>query len=93
MTIGICTVEIFIPRAQSLKDKRQTLRSVMDRLRHRHNVSVAEVEHQDLWQRAGIAIAAVGSSQKIIDAMFSTILDELDTALPGQVTRHQVEYL
>ncbi len=93
MVIGICTIELFIPAARSLKDKRQVLRRVMDRLRHRHNVSISEVEHQDLWQRAGIALAAVGPSRRTIDAMFETILDEIDQDQPGLVTRHEVEFV
>ena len=93
MIIGICTIEILIPGARSLKEKRHVLRSILDRLRHRHNVSVADVEHQELWQRAGLAIAAVGTSQKTIDAMFETILGEIEKTLPGQITRHAVEFV
>jgi hypothetical protein len=93
VVIGICTIEIVIPGARSLKDKRRTLRSILDRLRHRHNVSVSEVEHQDLWQRAGLAIAAVSSSQKSIDAMFESILEEIEAALPGYITHRQVEFI
>lgn len=91
MTVGICTLELHIPYARSLKDKRQVLRSLIDRLR-RHNVSVAEVAHQDLWQRAGIAIAAVGSTRHPLDAMFQGILDEIETALPGHLVQHDLEF-
>jgi uncharacterized protein YlxP (DUF503 family) len=91
VTVGICTLELHIPYARSLKDKRQVLRSLIDRLR-RHNVSVAEVAHQDLWQRAGIAIAAVGSTRHPLDAMFQGILDEIETALPGHLVQHDLEF-
>jgi uncharacterized protein YlxP (DUF503 family) len=93
VTVGICTFELVIPGARSLKEKRQALRGLIDRLRHRHNVSVAEVAHQDLWQRAGVAVAAVSSSQKTIDRMFEGILREIELSFPGQVTRHEVEYV
>ncbi len=93
MVIGVCTIELVIPDARSLKDKRKVLRSVVDRLRHRHNVSVSEVEHQDLWQRAGIALAAVGPSQKVLDAMFEGILGEIERDLPGFMSNHQIEFL
>ena len=92
MTVGVCTIELFIPHARSLKDKRQVLRSLIDRTR-RHNVSVAEVSHQDVWQRAGIAIAAVASAQPPLDAMFQGILGEIEAALPGHVLHHEVEFL
>lgn len=93
MTIGICTIEIIFPGARSLKDKRHDLRSVLDRLRRRHNVSVSEVAHQDLWQRSGLAVAAVSTSRQSLESTFQTILEEIDAALPGQVTRHQVEFM
>ena len=92
MIVGICTVELYIPYAHSLKDKRQVLRSLLERMR-RHNVSVAEVAHQDLWQRAGIAIAAVGSSQKPLDAMFQGILGEIESTLPGHIVQHDVDFI
>jgi uncharacterized protein YlxP (DUF503 family) len=92
VTIGLCTIELFIPAAQSLKDKRRVLKSLIQRLRNRHNISVAEVEHQDLWQRSGIAIAAVASSQKPIDALFQGILREIESALPGHIVNHDVDF-
>jgi len=93
VTVGICTIELFLPDAQSLKDKRRILKSLLQRIRNRHNVSVAEVEHQDLWQRAGIAVAAVASAQKPIDAMLQAILGEIESSLPGHIVSHDVEFL
>ena len=93
MTVGIFTVEIFIPEARSLKDKRQVLRGLVERLRRRHNVSVAEVAHQDLWQRAGLAIVAVAAAQKPIDAMFQGLLDEIEREIPGHIISHEVEFI
>ncbi|MBI3449645.1 MAG: DUF503 domain-containing protein [Acidobacteria bacterium] len=93
MTVGVCTIELFIPAARSLKDKRQVVKSVVARLRNRHNVSIAEVGHQDLWQRAAIAIAAVASSQKPLDATFQTILNEIEASLPGHIVSHDIQFL
>jgi len=69
------------------------VRSVVARLRNRHNVSIAEVEHQALWQRAGIAIAAVASSQKPLDAAFQAILNEIEASLPGHIVSHDIQFL
>ena len=52
MVIGLLMLDLHFPGARSLKDKRQALRSLETRIRNRFNVSLAEVEHQDLWQRA-----------------------------------------
>jgi uncharacterized protein YlxP (DUF503 family) len=92
VTVAVCTIELFIPHARSLKDKRQVLRSILDRLR-KHNVSVAEVDHQDLWQRSEIAIAAVAASARPLEAMFQGILGEIESSLPGHVVGHEVQFL
>ena len=57
--VGLCTVELFLPESQSLKDKRQVLLSLKDRLREKFNLSVAEVDGQDLWQKAVLARAVI----------------------------------
>ena len=62
MFIGLARFDIHIPHSGSLKAKRQVLRPVVERLRKGLNVSVAEVEHQDLWQRATLGIGCVSAS-------------------------------
>ncbi len=52
MPVGLLTLELHIPDAQSLKDKRQVLRSLKDKLRRQFNVAVAELDHHDVWQRS-----------------------------------------
>ncbi len=59
MVIGLLTVELQIPASQSLKNKRQVVRSLISRLRQEFNVSVAEVDHQDSWQLCTLAVACV----------------------------------
>jgi uncharacterized protein YlxP (DUF503 family) len=93
MVIGCCQMELHLPACTSLKDKRRVLASLRDRLRNRHNVSFAEVEHQDLWQRAGLALAAVSSHQEQLEKMFSTIRTEIEGAIPGYVIACDIEYL
>jgi uncharacterized protein len=62
MFIAIARFEFFIPDSRSLKDKRQVLRSVIQTTRNRFNVSIAEVEYQDLWQRAAVGVSCVAES-------------------------------
>ena len=62
MYVGLARFEIFIPYSGSLKAKRQVLRPVVDRVRKQLNVSVAEIDHQDLWQRAALGVACVSGS-------------------------------
>jgi uncharacterized protein YlxP (DUF503 family) len=62
MFIAVGRFEFFIPESRSLKDKRQVLRSVIQTVRNKFNVSIAEVEYQDLWQRAAVGISCVAES-------------------------------
>lgn len=69
MFAAIQTWDLHLEGCQSLKDKRSVLQSLKAELRKKLNVSVAEVGHQDLWQRAGLACAAVGSDRRVVDEM------------------------
>ncbi len=62
MFIGIGRFELFIPASGSLKDKRHVLRSVIQTVSNKFNVSIAEVEFQDLWQRAALGVSCVSES-------------------------------
>ncbi len=73
MPIAILTLEIRIEGAQSLKDKRQVLRSLKDKLRVGFNVSVAELEQTDLWQRATLGIAGISSSRDYLAGLMQKV--------------------
>jgi uncharacterized protein YlxP (DUF503 family) len=92
MSIGLLSVDLFLPGASSLKDKRMVLRRLKDRLRG-SNVSIAEVAHQDLWQRAGLAVVAVASDKSVVERMLESALSEIERLEPDAVTRAEVEYL
>lgn len=61
MSVALCNLTLRLPENASLKGKRQVIKSIQQRLHNRFNVSVAEVEHNDLWQLAGIAVCAVSN--------------------------------
>jgi uncharacterized protein YlxP (DUF503 family) len=92
LVVALLTVEMHLPASQSLKDKRMVLRRLKDRLKT-FNVSVAEVAHQDLWQRAGIAVATVATDDEMAGRTLSSALHEIERLEPGLVTRQQMEYL
>jgi uncharacterized protein YlxP (DUF503 family) len=92
VTIALLSLEFYLPLSRSLKDKRMVLRRVKDRL-GAFNVAVAEVAHQDLWQRAGLGVVTVASSDEMADQTVAAVLQEIERLEPGLVTRHQVEYL
>ena len=64
MVVGVRRWELFLPASQSLKDKRRIVKSLKDRLRAKFQVSAAEVDHQDLWQRAALAAAIVSGDAR-----------------------------
>lgn len=78
--------------SQSLKEKRMVLRRLKDRL-GAMNVAVAEVAHQDVWQRAGLGIVTVASADKVAEETLNSALREIERLEPGLVTRTQIEYL
>ena len=63
MFVGALILELYLPQCRSLKDKRQVIKSVMDRTRQRFNVAVAEVGKNDLWQAATLGVACVSNSE------------------------------
>jgi hypothetical protein len=92
MIIALLSVELHIPHSHSLKEKRMVLRRVKDRLQ-KFNVAVAEVEHHDLWQRAGLAVVAVSTTTEHVERELAAAADEIDRVEPGLVTRTEIEFL
>jgi uncharacterized protein len=93
MPIGLLTLDINIPESRSLKDKRQVLRSLKDRLRHRFNVAVAELEHQDVWQRAVIGVVTLGDQPAFVEQSLRAVLEDSELQLGRYLVDHQLEIL
>jgi uncharacterized protein len=77
MPIAKMTVEVSIAHAQSLKDRRQVVRSMKDTLRHGFNVSVAELDDAALWNRATLGVVAISGSQAYLDGQMREVDDAL----------------
>src|SRR3954470_23685166 len=93
MFVAVARVTLEIPQAGSLKAKRQVLRRVSDRVKARFNVSVAEVDDQDLWQRATLAIAVVGDDQRHVNEMMDKILQYVEDMYVAPVSDRQMEII
>jgi uncharacterized protein YlxP (DUF503 family) len=65
--------DLHVSQSRSLKAKRAAIRPIVDGLRHRFPVSVAEVDHQDQWQRAGIGVAVIGSSETQVREVLASV--------------------
>ena len=92
MPLGVLTLEIQIPYSHSLKEKRAVLLKVRDRLRGRFNVAVAELDHQDVWQRATLGIVSISDSQKYLEGLFQQVLAETERILGDDVADHNLEF-
>ena len=75
MIVGVLHIELHLPMALSLKDKRSVLKSLKDQLHHRFNVSVADVEPNTKWQRAALGIAGVGSDRQAVEGCLRQITE------------------
>lgn len=73
MAIAFLTIEIRIEGAASLKDKRQVLRAMKDRLRAKFNVAVSELDPSDLWQRATIGVVSISGSRDYLDGLMANV--------------------
>jgi len=91
--VGVLTMELRLENAHSLKDKRQVVRSLKDRLRAKFNVAVAEIDCQDLWQRAVIAAVTVSNDHEFAEKVLRSVEEEAASLLGGELAETSVEWL
>ncbi len=91
--VGVLTLELRLGNSHSLKDKRQVVKSLKDRLRNRFNVSVAEIEYQDLWQRAAVAAVTVSSDHGQAERVLQSVEQEAVSMLGPDLAEVTVEWL
>jgi uncharacterized protein len=92
MPVGLLTIEIQLPYSHSLKEKRAVLQKLLSRLRTRFNVSVAELDHQDVWQRATVGVVSVSGSQPLLESLLQQVLAESEKTLGQDVVQYNVDY-
>ena len=91
--IGYLEMEIQIPYAHSLKEKRAVVKRIVERLKGKFNVSVSEIGEQDKWQRSRIAVVTVGTSSKVVDATLEKSVEFVEELFPGFLVGYQKELL
>jgi uncharacterized protein YlxP (DUF503 family) len=92
-SIGVLTLELSLPDAHSLKDKRQVVKSLKDRLRVRFNVAVAEIGYQDVWQRSLISAVTVSSDHTNADQVLQSVERDAASVLGGLLVGSSVEWI
>ena len=91
--LGLCTIELFIADSRSLKDKRKVLLSLKDKLQQKFNLSVAEVEEQDMWQKAVLALACVANDSRHVNQVLDQALNLIRSNPAVAVVQSRVELL
>jgi uncharacterized protein YlxP (DUF503 family) len=91
--VALGLVELHLPDVDSLKGKRHVLKGLKEKVRARFEVSVAEVDHQDVWQRATLAIAYVSADARHANTVISKAMDFIEDNVAGRVLDTSVEIL
>jgi len=93
MPVGLLTLEIYIPDARSLKDKRQVLRSLKDRLRRQFNIAIAELDHQETWQRALVGVVSISADTRHLEDSLEKVANESERLLGRDLVGSAIEVL
>jgi len=91
--IGVASLELHVPEARSLKGKRSHTRSLIERIRNRHQVLVIESQHQDLYQRAGVSICAMSTDYADLEARLQRVSKTVDSTWSGNILSWEVEII
>lgn len=91
--VGVLTMELRIEHAHSLKEKRHVVKSLKERLRHRHNISIAEIDYQDVWQSALLAAVTVSSSRGLAGQILEAVERDAVNEVGGMLISAGIEWL
>ncbi len=92
MPIGVLEIDLYIPHSSSLKEKRYVLRSIKDRVK-KFNVSVAEIDAQDLWQRSKLMVAVVSNDSSIANSILSKVIGTIEQEKRVHVLDYTLRFL
>jgi len=93
MVLGVCTIDIYIPGVNSLKGKRGVLKSVIHRVRNKFNVSICELDKQELWKQATLGLACISNDRDMLHRIFSEVEKFIDSNGELQITDFKVQIM
>ncbi len=94
MNVGICKINLRLPENMSLKGKRHVLKSIINRVRNKFNVSVAEVDNHDRWQLASIGICCVSNDKRYTNEVLSKVVDfVVNSRFDVEILDYEIELL
>jgi uncharacterized protein YlxP (DUF503 family) len=93
MVVGVLTVDLLITDSNSLKDKRQVVKSLLDVIRNRYNISAAELGSLDVWRRSEIGFACISNDRDVANSLLNKILDDIERNCRVSVADCRIEFL
>ncbi|WP_326908781.1 DUF503 domain-containing protein [Sedimentibacter sp. MB31-C6] len=78
MIVGTCEIELLIFESNSLKEKRHVIKSIIERIKSRFNVSIAEIDYHELWNRSLLGVAVVSNKKSICESSISKVIEFID---------------
>jgi uncharacterized protein YlxP (DUF503 family) len=91
--IGLLIIQMSLPDCHSLKEKRRVVKSLKDRAKAHHNISIAEIGELDKWQYAAIGVTAISNDKKIIDRTFQAIRTQVESSIPGFILDSHMSFI
>ena len=93
MVVGLLEIDLYLPECTSLKEKRGILKSLKDRVRSRFNVSIAETDNNDLWQRAQLGIAVITNHSYLANEVLSKVIKFIELERRVQLINYRLQFL
>ena len=91
MIVGTCLIDLRIPGCRSLKEKRQVVKALKDSIRRKYNISIAELDHHDTWQRTLIGVAAISSNARFANQVLSKVVNVIEANSNVQLIDYKLE--
>ena len=93
MVVGICKIDFLIHDNHSLKGKRKVVKAIVGKVSSRFNISIAEIENNDLWQRGSLGIATISNDEKFTNSMLDKVLNFIDGLNLIDIVDHTFEFI
>ena len=93
MVVGVVKLSLLVPESHSLKGKRKVIKRICERLRHRFNVTVAEIDCQNLWQASEVGIAAVGNERGYVNSKLDKAINLVEELHLAEIVDVQMEFI
>lgn len=93
MVVGVCSLKLILHDSHSLKEKRMVLKSIIEKVKNRFNVSIAEVGDNDVWQRGEIGFAVVGNDKSFINSVMDKVMNFIEGLHLAEVVDHSIELI